>query len=68
MAHHKGYGEKLEEAREGKAVMNKARVVNSVFEDGQVVREKLLEVRRDLGIPDEPENPPAQPTALPQGM
>lgn len=24
MAHHKGYGEKLEEAREGKAVMNKA--------------------------------------------
>ena len=48
--------------------MNKARVVNSVIEDGQVVREKLLEVRLDLGIPDERENPPAQPTALPQGM
>lgn len=40
---------------------NKARVVNSVFEDGQVVREKLLEVRLDLGIPDEWENPPTSP-------
>lgn len=40
MAHHKGCGEKLEEAREGKAMLKKAGI-----EDRQIVPKKCLEIQ-----------------------